>query len=135
MNFDYGIHEGTFLLQPGFRSCIGLIECPYMTGRIEVNDAHEVKVLDGAQVFWREVKKFQVKKKNANISETIICAEVVALKHCKYMMGGINIITTLELQNINGEAHLIGRPINKKIPYLQIIDFEGHPATYVYAIP
>jgi hypothetical protein len=42
----------------------------------------------------------------------------MGLKHCKYLYGGINIISTLELQEVDGEVKLIARPINKKLPNL-----------------
>jgi hypothetical protein len=95
MNFDYGINEGTFLMQSGFRSSTGLIECPYISYRIEVSDVHNLQILDGTQVFWRELKKFYTKKKNTNTQEIIINAEIIGVKHCQYIMGGLNIIATL----------------------------------------
>jgi hypothetical protein len=61
-----------------------------------------VQVLDGAQVYWREINKFYIKKKNNQNQALIIVAEIVALKHCRFMIGGINIIATLELQISNG---------------------------------
>lgn len=54
----------------------------------------------------------------------------MGLKHCKYIYGGINIIGTLEMQTINGERKTIARPLNKKLPNMEIIDFMGQPAIY-----
>jgi hypothetical protein len=91
---------------------------------VEVADARDLHVLDGAQVFWRELRRFSVIKKNNNKLELVICAEVVGLKHCRYIMGGKNMIATLERLDHGSGTSIIARPINKKLPGLQIVNWE-----------
>lgn len=114
------------MAQCGFRSNVAYIECAYINHRIEVHDALDLQVLDGAQVYWREIRRFTSNKKNSSKQETIIVAAVLGLKHCKYIFGGINIISTLEMQELGGQTRLIARPINKKLPTMEIIDYMGH---------
>lgn len=52
MNSQYNIHEGTFKLQAGFRSSTALIICPYLTQKVEVENADLLKILDGSEVYW-----------------------------------------------------------------------------------
>lgn len=94
-----------------------------------MQDALDLQVLDGAQVYWRELRRFYVNKKSSNKQEQVIIAAVLGLKHCKYIYGGINTICTLELQTIDDEIRVVARPINKKLPHLQIIDMNGFPMT------
>lgn len=128
-NCDYGINEGSFLTQAGFRSNVAYIECPYISHRIEVHDALDLQVLDGAQVYWREIRRYTTTKKGSSKQETVLVAAILGIKHCKYIFGGINIIATLEMQETNGQARLIARPINKKLPHFEIIDYLGRPIT------
>jgi hypothetical protein len=46
------INEGIYLIQPGFRNDTAIIICPYISHRIEVYDAHSLKIIHGASVFW-----------------------------------------------------------------------------------
>ena len=50
---NQGIHEGIYTIQSGFRNNTALIHCPYIPNRIEVFDAPNMNILDGAQVYWR----------------------------------------------------------------------------------
>ncbi len=52
----------------------------------------------------------------------------MGVKHCKYISSGINTISTLEMLDVEGVPRLVARPINKKLPYLHIIDYMGHPS-------
>lgn len=129
--YDYaGLHEGVYHVQSGFRNDTALIHCPYISNRIEVVDASSLNILDGAAVYWREVRHFYVFKKNSNRKEMIINAVVVGQKHCKYICDGINIICTLAMQQTANGSQIYARPLNKKLPMLEIIDDNGYSAAY-----
>lgn len=91
----YDLHEGIYHVQSGFRNKTAIIECPYLTEKIEVYDAPNLQILDGARVYWRELRKFYVTKKHTQRQELVINGAVVGLKHCQYFHDGINIICTL----------------------------------------
>lgn len=116
-------------MQSGFRSNIGQIECPYIPYKIEVSEAQDLQILDGAQVYWQENRRFYVSKKNSNKQEMVISASVVGLKHCKYICEGINIIVTLEVMDFEGTNFIMARPINKKLPMLLLVDYMNQPLT------
>lgn len=59
----------------------------------------------------------------------------MGLKYCQYISRGINIIATLEIQYINNQIKLIARPINKKLPLVEIIDFAKQLPIYESSIP
>jgi hypothetical protein len=42
------LHEGTYLVQSGFRNDTAVISCPYIPRKIEVNGAHSIKIIHGA---------------------------------------------------------------------------------------
>jgi hypothetical protein len=46
------------------------------------------------------------------------------------MTGGTNVIVTLHLQEVNNSLKLIAKPINKKLPHLEIVSFMGQHITY-----
>ena len=94
-----------------------------------------MNILDGASVYWREIRRFYVFKKNSNKKEMVINAAVVAQKHCKYICDGINIICTLSLDSSGPYPSVYARPLNKKLPVLQVYDANGYPAAYPTAFP
>lgn len=51
------LNEGTYLVQSGFRNDTAIISCPYIPQRIEVYGAHSLKILNGAEVYWTEVRR------------------------------------------------------------------------------
>ena len=51
------LHEGTYLVQSGFRKDTAIITCPYIPQKIEVNDTHSLKILHGAEVYWKEIRR------------------------------------------------------------------------------
>jgi len=70
-------------LQSGHRIDTATIQCPYIPRRIEVIDAHGLKILHGAQVFWTEVRRQYHSKRKGN--REVISAVVVGIKHCEYL--------------------------------------------------
>lgn len=52
MNQYLNLNEGVYLVQSGHKNDTAIIECPYVAQRIEVYDAHGLKILHGAQVYW-----------------------------------------------------------------------------------
>ena len=62
--------------------------------------------------------------------ENVITAKIVNLKHCKYVHEGINIICTLSLDFSGHYPMVLARPLNKKLPLLEIYDIYGYPANY-----
>lgn len=91
------LNEGVYLVQSGFRNDTALVDCPYISSRIEVYDAQSLRILDGASVLWSEVRRQYSSKRRGN--REIITAVVVGIKHCKYFCNGKNVLCTLEVIN------------------------------------
>ena len=66
MNYQYNIHEGVYKMQAGFKSTTALILCPYISQKVEVENAHLLKILDGSEVYWAETRRFIVNKKSSS---------------------------------------------------------------------
>ena len=60
------INEGIYLVQSGYRNHTAIIECPYISYKIEVYGAQDLKILHGAQVFWTEVRRQYPSKRKGN---------------------------------------------------------------------
>jgi hypothetical protein len=86
-----------------------------------VYDAPNVKILDGSEVYWREIRRFYVTRKHGNRQELVIQAVVVGLKHCQYFFDGKNFVATLYADRSEGKT-LMGRPVNKKLPLMSIVE-------------
>ena len=89
-----------------------------------------MNILDGASVYWREIRRFYVFKKNSNRKEMVINAAVVGQKHCKYICDGINIICTVSMDQSGAEPRVFAYPLNKKLPAMEVYDQNGYPAIY-----
>lgn len=50
--YAHNIHSGVYQVQSGHRNDIAIIDCPYVPHKIEVYDAHGLKILHGASVLW-----------------------------------------------------------------------------------
>ena len=87
---NYNVAEGVYQVQRGYRKDTAIIRCPYIDLRIEVYDSCSLNILDGAEVYWTEIRQFRRKR------ETIIQAAVVGLKDCQYIYGGKEIICSLQ---------------------------------------
>jgi hypothetical protein len=51
------LNQGTYLIQSGFRKDTAIISCPYIPQKIEVNDTLSLKILNGAEVYWTEIRR------------------------------------------------------------------------------
>ena len=85
------IGEGVYHVQYGHRKDTALIHCPYLPYRIEVYESCSLNILDGAEVYWTEIRQFRRKK------ETVIQAAIVGLKNCQYLYQGKQILCTLKV--------------------------------------
>ena len=94
---SYNIAEGVYQVQYGHKKDTAIIRCPYISLRIEVYDTNGLNILDGAEVYWTQIR--QIRKKR----ETIIQAVVVGLKDCPYIFGGKQIICSLKIDAKNSE--------------------------------
>lgn len=89
------LNEGTYFVQSGYKNHTAVIECPYISHKIEVYQAHDLKILHGASVFWTEVRReYRSKRKG---SREVISAVVVGIKHCRYLCEGKAILCTLQI--------------------------------------
>lgn len=84
-------------MQSGHRNDIAIIDCPYIAHKIEVYDAHGLKILHGAQVFWTEVRRHYLSKRKGN--REVISAVVVGIKHCDYLCAGKKVLCTLRIES------------------------------------
>jgi hypothetical protein len=89
------INEGIYLVQSGFRNNTAIIECPYISHKIEVYNSLGLKILHGASVYWTEVRRQYLSKKKGN--REVINAVVVGIKHCHYLCDAKNILCTLRI--------------------------------------
>ena len=96
MNQYHNLNEGVYLVQSGHRNDTAIIECPYVAQRIEVYDAHGLKILHGAQVYWTEVRRQYLPKRKGN--REVINAVVVGIKHCEYLCEGKKVLCTLNIE-------------------------------------
>lgn len=120
MNEYHSLNEGTYLVQPGFRNDTAIISCPYISHRIEVYDAHSLKILHGASVFWTEVRRQYPSKRKGN--REVISAVVVGIKHCEYLCEGKNILCTLKVTKTETGFAYQGIPVNRKLPTFDLVD-------------
>ena len=118
MLYAQEIHVGIFKVQAGFRNNTGLIQCPYLTDRIEVENAPALKVLDGATVYWQQIRRFRVNRKSPDRQETVIVANVLSVASCRYISEGTNIICTVRFRESSTGCSVLGKPLNKKLPTL-----------------
>lgn len=89
------LNEGVYLVQSGFRNDTAIISCPYISHRIEVYEAQSLKIFHGAQVFWTEVRRQYPSKRKGN--REVVCAVVLAIKHCEYLCEGKQFLCTLKV--------------------------------------
>jgi hypothetical protein len=109
-------------VQSGHKNDTAIIECPYVTQRIEVYDAHGLKILHGAQVYWTEVRRQYLPKRKGN--REVICAVVVGIKHCEYLCEGKNFLCTLKIEREGSNLRIQGVPVNKKLPPFDVTNSE-----------
>lgn len=114
------INEGTYLVQSGYRNNIAIIDCPYISHRIEVYNSQGLKILHGASVYWTEVRRQYLPKKKGN--REVISAVVVGIKHCHYLCDAKKILCTLKIFKEEGNWKIQGIPVNKRLPIFDVID-------------
>lgn len=87
-----------------------------------MNNASSLKILDGAEVYWTEIRRFNVNRKSSKRQETIVVAGVVGIKHCPYICNGSSIFCSIfSRENLDGgEGKIYARPINPKLPIIQL---------------
>ena len=115
---EHNIHEGIYRVQSGHRNDIAIIDCPYITHKVEVYDAHGLNILDGACVLWTEVRRHHLPRRKG--SREVVCAVVVGIRHCQYITDGKQILLTLRA-NYSPQGYIIyGVPINSKLPAFKL---------------
>lgn len=107
-------------MQSGHKNDTAIIECPYVAQRIEVYDAHGLKILHGAQVYWTEVRRQYLPKRKGN--REVINAVVVGIKHCEYLCEGKQILCTLKIEREGSVCNIQAVPVNKKLPPFDLIN-------------
>lgn len=107
-------------MQSGHRNDIAIIECPYVSRKIEVYEAHGLKILHGAQVFWTEVRRQYLPRRKGN--REVINAVVVGIKHCTYLCDGKQILCTLLISDTPEGPRIQGLPVNHKLPAFDLVD-------------
>lgn len=122
MHQYHNLNEGTYFVQCGFKNDTAIIECPYVAQRIEVYDAHGLKILHGAQVYWTEVRRQYLPKRKGN--REVISAVVVGIKHCEYLCEGKKILCTLRIKRNEENYSVQGVPVDKKLPSFDVVEWE-----------
>lgn len=107
-------------MQSGHRNDTAIIECPYVAQRIEVYDAHGLKILHGAQVYWTEVRRQYLPKRKGN--REVINAVVVGIKHCEYLCEGKNVLCTLKVKPEANGYRIQAMPVNKRLPAFDVVN-------------
>lgn len=118
---DYqNLNEGVYLVQSGYRNNTAIIECPYISHKIEVYNSQDLKILHGASVYWTEVRRQYLPKKKGN--REVINAVVVGIKHCHYLCDGKKFLCTLRIYQEGNAWKIQGVPVNKKLPNFDVVN-------------
>lgn len=120
MNPYHNLNEGVYLVQSGYKNDTAIIECPYVAQRIEVYDAHGLKIIHGAQVYWTEVRRQYLPKRKGN--REVINAVVVGIKHCEYLCDGKEVLCTLKIDREGQNYKIQGIPVNKRLPTFDVVN-------------
>ena len=121
-SYEHNIHWGIYRVQSGHRNDIAIIDCPYITHKVEVYDAHGLNILDGASVLWTEVRRHHLPRKKGN--REVVCAVVVGIQHCQYITASKSILFTVRAIEDKGKFRVEGVPINSKLPCFKVVGSE-----------